>query len=44
MGLQNYKVPILGISRLPTWEFQDSQLGSPKTKWHLGVAPVPRHK
>jgi hypothetical protein len=28
--------PILGISRL--------QLGSPKTKWHLGVGPMARHK
>jgi hypothetical protein len=23
---------------------QDSQLGSPWTKWHLGVHPVARHK
>jgi len=30
------EVPILGISRLP--------LGSPGTKWHLGVSPVARHK
>jgi hypothetical protein len=29
-------VPILGISKLP--------LGSPRTKWHLSVGPVARHK
>jgi hypothetical protein len=29
-------VPILRISRLP--------LGSPGTKWHLGVGPMARHK
>jgi hypothetical protein len=30
------KVPILGISKLPTWEFWE--------KWHVGVAPVASHK
>jgi hypothetical protein len=30
------KVPIVGISRLP--------LGSPRTKWHLGVGPLARHR
>jgi hypothetical protein len=29
-------VPTLGISRLP--------LGSPRTKWHLGVGPVATHR
>ncbi len=35
MGLQSCEVPILGISRL--------SLGSPGTKWHLGVGLVVRH-
>jgi len=26
------------------WEFQDFQLGSPGTKWRLGVGPMARHK
>jgi len=30
------EVPILGISRFP--------LGSPETKWHLGVSHVARHR
>jgi hypothetical protein len=25
------------------WEFRDSQVGSPKTKWHLGAGPMARH-
>ncbi len=32
----NLGVPILGILGL--------QLGNPKTKWHLGVGPMPKHK
>jgi hypothetical protein len=35
MGIQNDGNPNLGISRLP--------LGSPDTKWHLGVGPVAKH-
>jgi hypothetical protein len=26
------------------WVFPDSQLGSPRTKWHLGASPMARHK
>ncbi len=26
------------------WEFHNFQLGSPMTKWHLGVGPTTRHK
>jgi len=26
------------------WEFWDSQLGSPMTKWHLDVAPMANHR
>ncbi len=36
MGPKVVTVPPLGISRLP--------LGSPRTKCHLGVSPVARHK
>jgi len=36
MGPKVAKVPILGISGLP--------LGSPRTKWHLGVGPMARHR
>ncbi len=25
-------------------EFRDSQLGNPKTKWHLGVGPMAMHR
>jgi hypothetical protein len=36
MGPKVTGIPILGISRLP--------LGSPGTKWHLGVGPMARHR
>jgi hypothetical protein len=36
MGLQNRRSRNLGILGLP--------LGSPETKWHLGVGPVAMHK
>jgi hypothetical protein len=36
MGPKVAKIPVVGISRLP--------LGSPETKWHLGVGPMVRYK
>ncbi len=36
MGPKVARVPVVGISRLP--------LGSPGTKWHLGVSHVARHR
>jgi hypothetical protein len=36
MGPNVTGVPVVGISGLP--------LGSPETKWHLGVGPVTKHK
>jgi hypothetical protein len=39
---QNYWPPKQEESQF--WGFRDFQLGSPNTKWHLGVGPMARHK
>jgi hypothetical protein len=39
---QSYEPPKLQESQL--WEFQDSHLGVPRQKCHLGVGPMAKHK
>jgi len=39
---RNYGPPNLQKSKF--WKFRDSQLGSPKKKWHLGTCPVAKDK
>jgi hypothetical protein len=40
--IRSYDLPKCQESQF--WEFQDSQLGNPRTKWHLDAAPMVNHR